>query len=183
MAKLLAKPPVEGLPVSDGGVTLSLMEPGRVTSVAPYAGAGAALSKALKSAHGMAFPRPGEALEGKGALCLWAGRDQALLIGAAPDAKLAAHAALTDQTDGWATLRLEGAAAPGVLARLTPLDLRPACFGPGQTARTLLGHMTVSLTCRGVGCYEVMLFRSMTATAVHELSRAMRALAARAEGG
>jgi len=180
VARLLAKPPVEGLPFRVGGMTLSLVEPGPVAAITPFPGAEAALSKALKAAHGMAFPRPGEALEGKGALCLWAGREQALLIGAAPDAKLTAHAALTDQSDGWASLRLDGAAAPGVLARLTPLDLRPAQFGPGQTARTLLGHMAVSLTCRGVGSYEIMLFRSMTATAVHDLSRAIQGIAARA---
>ena len=40
----------------------------------------------------------------------------------------AAHAALTDQTDGWASLTLTGPHATDALLRLVPLDLRPAAF-------------------------------------------------------
>ena len=72
--------------------------------------------------------------------------------------------------------------APGlepVLARLTPIDLRDSAFPKGATARTVIGHMTGSITRTGADTYAIMVFRSMAKTAVHELERAMRGVAAR----
>ncbi|MGB8623375.1 MAG: sarcosine oxidase subunit gamma [Paracoccaceae bacterium] len=182
MARLIAKPPVEdGLPLEVGGVRLWAPDPGCITSLAPFDGAEAALSKALKKAHGMDFPAPNRATGKAGARCVWSGRGQAFLIGPAPDAGLAAHAALTDQGDGWAMLRLEGARAAEVLARLMPLDLREAVFAEGHSARTQLGHLTVSITRAGAG-FDLLVFRSMARTALHELHTAMKSVAAQVSG-
>jgi len=38
--------------------------------------------------------------------------------------------AVVDQSDGWAALRVTGAGAVDVLARLVPVDLRPQVFRP-----------------------------------------------------
>lgn len=183
MARLLATPATDGLPVKAGGVTLSLTDPGCITSLAPWDGsARAALSQALQPAHGVEFPAPGRISIGAVARCLWAGRDQAFLVGPAPDrAALADHAALTDQSDAWAVMRLDGPGARDVLARLTPLDLRVQVFEPGHTARTLLGQVHAVLSRDAGDGYEVMVFRSMAATAVHELTEAMKSVTA--QGG
>ena len=64
------------------------------------------------------------------------------------------------------------------LARLVPVDL--AGLARGQVARSLLGHMMALLRRTGAQELEVWVFRSMAATAVHEIGTAMRSLAARA---
>ena len=179
MAKLIAKPPLDaGLPFTAGTCTLAAVDPGRMTALAPWPGAEAALSRALRDAHGLDFPASGRVTDAPGARALWSGRSQALLIGPDPAPGLAAHAALTDQSDAWAVFRLEGADAIAVLARLVPIDLHPAIFTTGRTARTLLGHMTCGLTHVGARAFEVMVFRSMAGTALHEIATAMKSVAA-----
>ncbi|MCW3784156.1 sarcosine oxidase subunit gamma [Defluviimonas salinarum] len=179
MPSLIEKSACDGLlPVSAGGVTLSEPAPERITSVAPFAGKEAAAGKALK-ALGLGWPGPGTSIGGEGRLCLWTGRGQAFLIGAEPEG-LAGIAALTDQSDAWARMRLEGGGAKAVLARLVPLDLGAGAFPVGRAARSGLGHMAMILHRSGAQSFEIMVFRSMAASAVHELHQAMTALAARA---
>lgn len=180
-ADLTAQSPCAGLlPKTIAGCRLEESIPGCITSLMPYDGQTAALSKALGAAHGMAFPKPNRATGKAGARCLWTGRGQAFLMGPRPDAGLAEFAALTDQSDAWAVVTLDGDAAETVLARLTPLDLRRSRFRRGHTARTLLGHMTGSLTRTGDMAFQIMVFRSMAQTLVHELDTAMSSVAARA---
>ncbi|WP_241559875.1 sarcosine oxidase subunit gamma [Solirhodobacter olei] len=178
MAELLATSPLEGLvPLSAGPFTLSDAGVARITSVAPFAGKEKAVSAALKKAHGLAFPAPNTVISKGEARIVWTGRGQAFLIGADP-APLAGIAALTDQSDGWAVLRLDGPEAERVLARKVAVDLRPAVFGEGAVVRTALGHMMSVILRAGAG-FEIFVFRSMAHTAVHEIGEAMRAVAAR----
>ncbi|MEL7025720.1 MAG: sarcosine oxidase subunit gamma family protein, partial [Pseudomonadota bacterium] len=108
------------------------------------------------------------------------GPNQALVFGnVAPSAGLA----VIDQSDAWAMARVEGVGARDVLARLTPLDLRPSTFAAGQTARTMIGHMTGQVTALGPETYELMVFRSMAGTLVHDLKRAMGFVAGRSKLG
>ncbi len=86
---------------------------------------------------------------------------------------------MTDQSDGWTGLILTGAGAADVLARLVPLDLAPDAFPPGATARTELRHIMCALTALDGGGYEILVMRSFTGSAVHEIETAMRAVAAR----
>lgn len=176
MPSLIAKTPLAGLwPETHGDLTLSEVALDRITSVAPFRGQEAALAKALKPL-GLAFPAPGRFAEQGSATLVWTGRDQAFLIGATLET---AAAALTDQSDGWACLRLEGPAAEVALARLVPLDLRAQAFPPGTVARTALGHINCILLRRAVA-FEILVFRSMARSAWHDLREAMQRLAARA---
>jgi sarcosine oxidase subunit gamma len=59
------------------------------------------------------------------------------------------------------------------------VDVRRAQFPPGHAARTMLHHMTCTLMRTGDDAFEIMVFRSMAATAVHDLGTAMRSVAAR----
>jgi sarcosine oxidase subunit gamma len=162
------------------GARLSEAAPAPLWSIAPYRGKASALSAALEAAHGLPLPAPG-ALHGTGGTRIaWAGLDLAFLMGAAPDPALAAHAALTDQSDGWAHLVLEGPAARDALARLVPVDLSPAACPAGSARRTLIGHMNALILHPGGDRFELLVFRSMAATAVHDIDRALGALAARA---
>jgi sarcosine oxidase subunit gamma len=81
-----------------------------------------------------------------------------------------------DVSDAFAGLALEGPAAAEVLARLVPIDLTA-----GLPARTLLRHAPVVVTARAEG-FGLLVPRSYAVSAVEEIVRAMRAVAAR-EGG
>jgi heterotetrameric sarcosine oxidase gamma subunit len=63
-----------------------------------------------------------------------------------------------------------------------PIDLRASVFGEHSCARTLCQHITVALRRDGEG-FEIMAFRSMAATLVHEIADAMAAVAARGATG
>ncbi|MFD1508941.1 sarcosine oxidase subunit gamma [Lacimonas salitolerans] len=180
MAELLATTPCAGLlPITVGSVTAEEAAAGPMTALAPFKGQTGGLADALQAAHGLGWPAPGQRMVQGAARIMWFGHSHALLTGAAPDPALAAHAALTDQSDAWAVVRLHGAGARDVLARLTPLDLRDAVFPAGTCARSDLAHMQGAVLRTGDQAWQVMVFRSMAATLVHDLEIAMRAVAAR----
>lgn len=182
MASLIEIMPCDGLlPKIAGGMVLSELPFARLTSVAPFRGKTRALGAALK-AMGLGWPGPGRSCQGKDAAILWSGMDQAFLIGADP-APLEGLAALTDQSDGWARMRIKGAGAEAALARLVPLDLRAHVFAEGQVARSGLNHMMLHLRRSGADSFDLMVFRSMAGSAAHELHQAMEAVAARAMVG
>ncbi len=178
MARLLAETPFAGLklPVSLGGVTLSARGPGAVTSVAPFRGRQAEVEARL----GVALPAPNGVAPWGGARAIWTGPGRWLLVGAPAPEGLDGLAAVADQTDASACLGLEGPAAREVLARLVPADLRDRAFPVGAAARTLLNHMTVTLSRVADDAWEVMAMRSMAGTLVEELAHAMGGVAARA---
>lgn len=152
------------------------VELGPITSVALYPGGEKTVAKALKPL-GLSFPAPNSLAAHGGAMLVWTGRDQAFLIGAeAPD--FGGAAAVTDQSGGWAALRVTGDRAPEVLMRHIPLDLRSHAFPAGRAVRAPLGHMS-SVLIRDEAGFLVLVFRSMARTAWHEVETAMRTVAAR----
>jgi hypothetical protein len=156
------------LPVTTPDARLAGMGALVLTSVAPFKGAD--VSPWLG-----AFPAPGEIRETPAGRLAWAGLGAAFLFAPPPEG-LADLAAVTDQSDGWAGLRLEGPGAVDVLARLVAVDMRHA---PAAT-RCQLGHMSALILRAGPWAFEIFVFRSMARTAVHELTHAMRGVAARA---
>lgn len=179
MVELSAKTPCAGLlPVAVGDCTLSEVASASMTLLSSYKGKEKQLGAALKAAHGMAFPAPNRSTGKAGARCVWFGQGQGMLIGPTPDKSLARYGAVVDQSDGWAVVRLEGMGAVDVLARLTSLDLRESQFKRGQTARSELHHMMVSITRVGNQAFDIMAFRSMAKTLVHDLEGAMASVAA-----
>ena len=179
MANLIAKTPCEGLlPITHGGATLSEAAPDVLMSIMPYAGREEATSAALKAAHGIEMPAPNRVSEAAGTRAIWSGAGQAMVT-TTLEPTLAQHAALTDQSDAWAVLRLSGAGAEAVMARLTPIDLNGAVFKPGHSARTQFAHMNAVVSRISGDSFEVMVFRSMAKWAVHEIEIAMKGVAAR----
>lgn len=180
MAELSAKTPLDGAPARTiGHVTLTEIDLGTLTSIAPYQGKSKAVGDALKAAHGLAWPAPLRATGKDGARAIWFGRDMVLLAGPTPDASLGADAALTDQSDAWSAVQITGPGTEAVLARLVPVDVSAASFKRGHTARTQIQHMNGSLTRTGTDSFVILVFRSMAGTLVHDLERAMESVAAR----
>lgn len=177
MDKLEAVSPCAGLlPLRIGALEVMEVDAGVITSVSPFAGAKAA---DMEAAMGVAFPAPLHSTGDEAQRCIWVGRGEALLMGRAPDAALARHAAVVDQSDAWATVTLGGARSAEAMARLTPVDLRLRAFAVGATLRSQLGHMNASITRLDEQTFLIAVFRSMAATLVHELTHALEAVAAR----
>ena len=123
MAKLIAESPCAGLlPKSVGHFELTEYIPQPAFSISPFRGRQSAVSKALKSKLGVALSAPNKSVTLGELRVLWIGLDQWLVIGA--DVQDLADAAVTDQSDAWAMIRITGDGVEDVLARLVPIDLR-----------------------------------------------------------
>lgn len=169
MPNLIAKSALFGkAPLTLAATRLEEVSLGPITSIACFPGKQDEVSARLG-----AFPAP-NTVAGN---LIWTGAEQAFLLGEAPD--LAGLAAVTDQTGGWAALRLTGPVAADALMRLYPLDLRASHFPPGTCARAPLGHMQ-SVLLREADSFLILVFRSMARTAWHEVEAALNALNARA---
>lgn len=180
MGELISKTPLDDfVPMTIGDATLSEVDLGVLTSLAPFKGQSKAMGAALKAAHGMAWPAPGRATGKEKARAIWFGRDMIMLAGPEPDGSLAPHGALTDQSDAWTCLQLSGEGAEDILARMVPVDMRVSSFKRGHTARSLVQHMNGSITRTGSQTFIVMVFRSMAKTLLHDLQRAMESVASR----
>jgi sarcosine oxidase subunit gamma len=180
VVELLAKSPLGDMaPMTIGTVTLTEVDLGVLTSLAPYGGRCAAMGDALKAAHGLAWPAPNRATGKEGARAFWFGRDMVLLAGPAPDPSLADKGAVTDQSDAWTCLQMSGLGSQDVLARLIPVDLRASTFKRGHSLRSKVQHMNGSVTRLGADTFVIMVFRSMAGTLLHDLQRAMESVASR----
>lgn len=181
MAKLTPRTPAANLlPRRIGDISLTEVVSGHMTLLTPRRGGQSALSAALKTAHGMSAPTPGRATGRDGARAIWFGTGgQILLMGPAADPTLNDLATMVDQSDAWTVLRIDGAGADAVMARLVSFDIRPAVFKRGHAARAQVGHMAGAVQRLGDQSWQVMAFRSMAATLVHECDSAARAVSAR----
>lgn len=176
MIELKETSPCAGLlPLEIGSTRLSEVPWEEMTLVAPYRGKAAAAGKAL----GMGWPEPNCMIMAGGARLVWFGFEEAMLIGKPAPDTFDSLAALSDQSDAWARVQLEGVGARDVLARLTPLDLRDAAFPVGGAQRSELFHMPAAFLRRAEESWEIMVFRSMAGTLVHDLKVAMEGVAAR----
>lgn len=95
-------------------------------------------------------PRPGFPLEPNTSACdvLWLGPDEWLVLGGR-EAEYADAAAAVDVSAARVVLELAGDDAREVLAQGCSLDLRPASFGPGRCAQTLVARTEAILHCAG----------------------------------
>ncbi|MFT5161369.1 MAG: heterotetrameric sarcosine oxidase gamma subunit [Paracoccaceae bacterium] len=179
VVELYAQSPLEeSLPIDIGSTVLIEVTPANITSLMPHKGKEKALDEALKKAHELALPAIGRSTGKADLRMIWTGRGQYMLVGNKPAARsLARSASLTDQTDGWAVMSIEGPLAANILARLCPLDLRASTFKTGHTARSEVAHMMAVVT-RTVDGFEIMVMRSFAHTLTHHLKQAMESVAA-----
>jgi heterotetrameric sarcosine oxidase gamma subunit len=79
--------------------------------------------------------------------------------------ELSGLASIINQTDGRCVFRISGPSLREVLAKGVPLDLDPQAFGPGDTALTLVGHVSVHFwQLDRVPTYEFAVPRSFAAS-------------------
>ena len=176
MVKLIARSAAECLlPMDIGEVQVAELA-GPLYSVAPFAGQGAGVASAL----GLdALPAPGQSRQAETGLCAWFGHAHWLLMDWEAPPSLSGLAAVTDQTDAWCRVQLTGGGVRDVLARLTPVDQREGAFPVGAILRTDVQHMSGVILRSGGDTWQVMVFRSMAGTLVHDLRTVMTSVAAR----
>jgi methylglutamate dehydrogenase subunit D len=105
------------------------------------------------------------------AALVWAGPAQWLLVAERRDllpgivGGLAGFAAVSDQSDARALIRLSGPRVREILAKGCSIDLHPRRFGPGDAAVTAIAHIGVQLWQIDDGpSYDLAVARSMAAS-------------------
>lgn len=174
MADLSVSSPLAGsdLPFSVPGLAVREVDFVQMVSVAPLADADLS-----PIADFGGLPEVGRWSAGDAGEVFWAGYWHWFVRGAGVAGLKLKGAAITDQSDGWAGMRLEGALTREVVARLCPLDLRLSAFGQGDVARTEFAHMMSIVIARSDGL-DVFVMRSFAKTAVHHLKDAALSVAA-----
>jgi methylglutamate dehydrogenase subunit D len=80
-------------------------------------------------------------------------------------ASLDGTASVSDQSDARVVFRIAGASARKVLAKGLPIDLHPRTFGPGDTAVTMVSHMSTHIwQIDSVPTFELAVLRSYAAS-------------------
>jgi sarcosine oxidase subunit gamma len=130
-----------------------------------------ALSQAVEARLGIALPMTPKIASSTSHDAIWSGPDQWLLRAATRDGfgshveALAAQAAVSDQSDARAAMRLSGPHVRNVLAKGVMLDLHPSTFAIGDTALTSVAYIGVHLWRLADGpdgsVFEIMVARSM----------------------
>jgi heterotetrameric sarcosine oxidase gamma subunit len=137
-----------------------------------------ALGAMVRSAYGLDLPVGPK----------WAGTEQLAFVGTGPRTWLAIRdggapladelqrelgdaAAVSDQSDGYAVLRLSGSGVRATFEKGLAVDLHKAAFGPGDAAVTTCSHLGVIVwQLDEAPTYEIALFRSLAADFWHWLS-------------
>lgn len=129
------------------------------------------LQTAVTSVAGVDFPgrRKASLVDGRG--LLWMSPDELMVLLPHADASQAAdtlaqalqgtHHLVAEVSDARAVLRVSGPAAREVLAKLTPADVSPAAFGPGEICRTRLAQAAAAFWMSGEDSLDVVCFRSV----------------------
>ncbi len=82
--------------------------------------------------------------------------------------RVSGYASVSDQSNGYAVLRIAGPAARDLLSRGAFIDFHPSVFGPGSAAVTTIAHIGVMLwQLDDAPTFEVALFRSYAASFWH----------------
>jgi methylglutamate dehydrogenase subunit D len=86
-------------------------------------------------------------------------------------------ASVSDQSDGYAVLRLTGPRLRDTLSKILPIDLHPRALKAGDVATTVASHMGATLwrlddAYCGSPVFEIAVFRSLAASFWHALSTA-----------
>lgn len=129
------------------------------------------MKSAVKAVTGLGLPKQG-GVETKGDLAVaWMSPDELLIVCAYADAQAhvaalskslaSVHALAVNVSDARSVVRVSGAGARDVLAKLCPVDLSPEAFGAGMMRRTRLAQVAAAFWMSGADTFDVICFRSV----------------------
>ena len=146
--------------------------------------ASAKLKAAVRKLAGVDVPEPGGVkLAGERGLA-WMSPDELLVLGpygcvakdatALQKALKGTHHLVANVSDARAVFRLKGAHAREVLAKITPADVSPTAFGPGQMRRSRLAQVAGAFWMVDDETIEIVCFRSVAGYVFGLLENAAR---------
>ncbi len=172
---LIAESPLNGLQRAFEGVTVEEVSGRAIVSVAFSDRAG--LEQAVRTSLDLTLPFVGNTarVETRDLLILSLQSDQIFVLfpqtGHRPDLEIAEIAGdqglVTDQSDGWALLRVSGPGSRTALERICMLDLHPDIFTVGAVARTVMEHLGVIIHRDGEQSFLLMSARSSAESFAH----------------
>lgn len=140
-----------GVKDGDAGLTMAEFTDFELVQVMARRGHWGAVAQVCTEAYGKAASAGPQVVEANGALLIWSGPDQFLVLsprGSAMEkakSSFAGVASLSEQSDGRSLLRISGPRARNMLAKVCSLDLHPAVFPVGAAAATSIDHTAVNL--------------------------------------
>ena len=174
MADLTPRSAFIGLPGRSGraegepGVTVRPRDDLALAKLIARKGRAADLAAAIRSRYGLDLPTTPKRAEQGDLAFIWSGPGQWLAV--AEDGRdlareltdaVGAFAAVSDQSDGLAVLRVSGPHARDALIKGVGLDLHPRAFGPGDAAVTVIAHIGAQLwQLDDRPTYEIAVYRS-----------------------
>ena len=181
---LASRSPLDGYERTIGTVGLAEISGLALVSAAVPQGGDAAFAAALADGFGAARPATGASTPGTryGARILGMQPDQLFVLFEPPRPDRAAEtvaaalgpvAYIADQSDGWAMLRIVGAAVRDALERICPLDLCEEAFPQGRVARTAMEHLSVIVLRDGVDSFLLMSPRSSARSFLRAVERSV----------
>ncbi len=148
--KLKARPALYGAKAAAARNTnIEVIDNVTMALIASRKGQGEALSARIDEMFGIELPGTPRAVSSKGVTAVWAGPGQWLLVALATGGRdlerelrepLQGLAAVADQTDSRAVVKVSGPNAREVLAKGVPIDLHPRAFKGGDAAITHASH-------------------------------------------
>ncbi len=81
---------------------------------------------------------------------------------------------LSDQSDSWVTLRVNGDNCLEALERICPIDLHPSAFPVGSVARTSMEHMAAIIIHESQGSYLLLSLRSFAESFLHAVTTSIK---------
>ena len=158
----------QGCDRGEPGVRVSPREGLHLATIIGHRARSAELDRLLFEALGAEPPKTAQVARASDGDLIWSGPEQWLLASPSAElmrqiaARLAGVAAVSDQSDARAVLRLWGPQIRNVLAKGCLIDLHPRVFRPGDVALTAIAHIGVQLWQLDDGpTYELAVFRSM----------------------
>jgi sarcosine oxidase subunit gamma len=142
-----------------------------LASVTARLGKAEALAAVVLAQHGIALPAGPHRADQAGVAFAGVGVGRWLASAEGPEAagfvqrlkdRLAAVAAVSDQSDAYAVLRVSGPRVRAVLAKGVPIDLHPRAFKQGAAASTLVAHFGMRIEqLDDAPSYQLMASRSL----------------------
>ncbi len=165
----------------EAGLTMAELTGFELVQVMARRGQWSAVTEACAREYGAAAPATPLTVVANGALLIWSGPDQFLVLsardaGSAPERAgraFAGAASLAEQSDGRSLVRIAGARARDMLAKVCSLDLHPSAFPVGGGAATSIDHTPVTLwrgeDAGGAPVFNLLVFGTFAESLWHTL--------------
>lgn len=185
--RLEAKPFLNGYAATNGDTQLSEVVGKALVSISIPQGGEETLAEKTKTGFGINVPKIGKSSvtnDGKMRL-IGLQSDQLFALFEHPGnrpvdviaAKLGDVGYYTDQSDGWAMLRLSGSLASDAMARICPLDLHNDAFAIGDAARTAMEHLNTLILREGEDSFLLLSASSSAGSFLHAVETSLKNVA------